>query len=118
MLHNCGHTNQGQFSLTENFGIDPMGVCHGDDLIYLWSPVWNKELPLNNEEIFLREIMTTAWTNFAKFGIPTPPDSGLTPWNPLDESMKVWNISGTFPMMQFSTEIQERMSFWDEIMKG
>ena len=35
--------------------------------------------PLNEEEIALRTTMVSAWTNFAKYGDPTPPDSGLRP---------------------------------------
>ena len=65
---------QGQFSFTEKFGIETMGVCHADDLLYLFSPVMVRgNLPLNETEMALRETMTTAWTNFAKFGDPTPP---------------------------------------------
>ena len=32
-------TYQGEFSLSEVFGVSPEGVCHGDDLLYLWDPV-------------------------------------------------------------------------------
>ena len=67
-------TFRGQFSYSQLYGIEPMGVCHADDLIYLFDPVFGKgELKLNRTEVALREVMTSAWTNFAKFGDPTPP---------------------------------------------
>ena len=33
-------TYGGKFSWSQLYGVDPpQGVCHGDDLIYLWNPV-------------------------------------------------------------------------------
>ena len=64
--------------------------------------------------------MTSAWTNFAIFGDPTPPDTGLswTPVNPNSEIQEYWNISGSKPIMETSQKIKDRMLFWDEIMNS
>ena len=61
--------------------------------------------------------MTDAWTNFSKFGDPTPPGSEFS-WLPLDnpEYHQLWNISGEFPEMSKSQEIQNRMNFWTELL--
>ena len=56
----------GEYSFTQNFGIDPIGVCHADDLIYLWGlPTWPIGT-LNEADEEMRSMMTTVWTNFAK----------------------------------------------------
>ena len=56
----------GEYSFTQNFGIDPIGVCHADDLIYLWGlPTWPIGT-LNDADEEMRSLMTTVWTNFAK----------------------------------------------------
>ena len=62
--------------------------------------------------------MVTAWTNFAKYGDPTPPDSGLTPWAPInaDKEPLYWNIFGPEPIMDMSSYIQERMNKWEEVL--
>ena len=51
--------------------------------------------------------MTSAWTNFAIFGDPTPPDTDLswTPVNPNSEIQEYWNISGSKPIMETSQKI-------------
>ena len=74
--------------------------------------------PLNAEEIALRNTMISAWTNFAKFGDPTPPDSGLTPWAPIyaDIEPQYWNIFGPEPVMDMSSYIKERMTKWEEVL--
>ena len=63
--------------------------------------------------------MTSAWTNFAIYGDPTPPGSNVSSWIPVDsnsELQQYWNISGTKPTMTTSKIIQDRMLFWDKIM--
>ena len=60
--------------------------------------------------------MTTAWTNFAIYGDPTPPSSELSPWTPCtSESKLYWNILGSIPKMDSSEDIFSRMALWNEI---
>ena len=33
-------THQGEHSNTDLFGLPPLGVCHSDELYYMWSPVY------------------------------------------------------------------------------
>ena len=62
--------------------------------------------------------MVTSWTNFAKFGDPTPPDSNLTPWIPItdQEPQNYWNISGPVPEMSYSKYIEDRMNLWEHVL--
>ena len=114
-------TYQGQFSLTQLYGFGPVGVCHADDLIYLFDPVFGMELPLSNEEKLLRETMTSAWINFATYGDPTPPGSGFS-WTPVTfrVNQQYLNISGPMPIMNdgFNFELGDRMSLWFKLGIG
>ena len=106
---------QGNFSYSELFGIPPMGVSHADDLIYLWDPVFNiGELPLSEEEMSVREIMTTAWSNFAKNGDPYygywKPVITDNIWNGL------WDISSSSPSMELPNDLLDRLRIWYDIM--
>ena len=108
-------TYQGIFSFTQNYGIAPMGVCHLDDLIYLFDPCLSLNLRLPQNDWLVRELMTSAWINFATTGDPTPPNSGLS-WTPMESPNNFFNISGPYPVMTNNQEIQSRMEFWDRVL--
>ncbi|KAJ2938120.1 hypothetical protein O0L34_g3694 [Tuta absoluta] len=58
------------------------GATHADDLLYLFN-IFKVSFSLIEHEMI--EIMTTLWTNFAKYGNPTPPCSGLNfHWSPTE----------------------------------
>ena len=80
-----------------------------------------EELPFPQNDSMVRDIMITAWTNFAKYGNPTPdPNSGLS-WTPTrsnpDFPQNYWNISGTSPQMATNQDIQARMDLWKQIFE-
>ena len=54
-------------------------VCHGDELHYQWT-----HDTLGPEDARMSLAITTMWTNFVKFGHPTPDpgDLGVT-WDPV-----------------------------------
>ena len=109
-------TYEGERSFSQLFGLDKYGVCHADDLLYLWQ---FKDFPLDEEEdIQVRNVMTDAWVNFAKLGNPTPSGSNFS-WRPVDnpEKHNFWNISGPNPVMATSQEIQDRMNFWETVVE-
>ena len=105
------------------FGAEPSGVCHADDLIYQFEPLaLTSGLPffegsLSENDSKVREVMVTLWTNFAKFGAPTPPGSDY-PWLPQQAGLEhhFYNISGTEPFMDSGDDIKRRMEFWYGIM--
>ena len=110
-------TYQGQFSITQLYGFGPVGVCHADDLLYMWD---YPELPLSNEDDkLLRDVMTSAWINFATYGDPTPPDTGYS-WTPVTSltEHQYLNISGPMPIMTNtpSHEMQARMALWSLVI--
>ena len=103
-------TFEGSHSSVEGFGIDPMGVCHGDDLIYLWDIFGN----LSGNDKIVSDLMIEAWIDFAKYGDPTPASWSWTPaW---DRVAHYWNISGSYPGMATNQYIQSRMELWSQIV--
>ena len=50
-------------------------------------------LPLQGNDLAVRDIMIEAWTNFAIYGNPTPKGiSELPPWTPVNSNFQLWNI--------------------------
>ena len=111
----------GEFSFIDTFVNGSYGVCHGDELIYMWEPFYshNGDLglgPLKGDDLVMRKLLMSAWTNFATYGDPTPPDSGLY-WLPQSFSSEhlFWYISSLEPTMNTSQNIKERWTLWSEM---
>ena len=108
-------TYQGNYSFTNYFGIETIGVCHGDDIVYLFEPCVST-IPgnpvLDESDSAVRNTMVTAWTNFAKTGHP-----GMS-WDPQSarSANQFWNISGPEPKMDTNSYIQERMLLWEQVL--
>ena len=67
---------------------------HADDLIFL-MPLYGNKPDFSAEESALSEHMVKYWTNFAKFGHPSPSAQGDLPfWAPVSQDHKVitWNM--------------------------
>ena len=81
---------QGQYHHEEAPGNNHYpGVAHADELYLQWAHMDNVEHPLNQEDSEISLRLTTMWTNFVKYGNPTPPeqDLGFT-WNPVTPESK------------------------------
>ncbi|XP_047989407.1 juvenile hormone esterase-like [Leguminivora glycinivorella] len=93
------------------------GANHADDLAYLFDVSFMKTL-LRDEDMLIVDRMTELWTNFAKYGNPTPKPSKLVPlqWPRVSQ--------GKLPYLEINTELRlgsrpmhERMSFIDLLYK-
>ncbi|KAH8326234.1 hypothetical protein KR067_004032 [Drosophila pandora] len=103
-------------------GIPRPGVCHGDELGYLFKfGFFNLSLDPKSMEVQVKNRMVRMWTNFAKYGSPTPDteDSNLTTkWAPIDPS----NVMNSLNYLDISANLAmktnpepERQRFWDEM---
>ncbi|KAK7070209.1 Carboxylesterase 5A [Halocaridina rubra] len=106
-------TYRGQRSLNDMYDIE-IGkdyVSHADDLFYFFNggPLWT---PLEREDdLKMRDIMTTLWTNFAIHGNPTPDDSLGFEWEPVpEEGLPHLNIK-LEPTMEEDNRAEVR-DFW------
>ncbi|XP_032312060.1 juvenile hormone esterase isoform X1 [Drosophila ananassae] len=103
-------------------GIPRPGVCHGDELGYLFKfGFFNLSLDPKSMEVQVKNRMVRMWTNFAKYGSPTPDtdDPNLTTkWAPIDPS----NVMNSLNYLDISANLAmktnpepERQRFWDEM---
>lgn len=80
-------TYHGRFSVTKRlFNQNHVeGACHGDDVFYIFSPPYLPNLPDDSEEYRVRQTFVKLWTNFAKWGVPTPKEGSGVPfrWDPV-----------------------------------
>ncbi|XP_018325031.1 venom carboxylesterase-6-like isoform X2 [Agrilus planipennis] len=71
---------KGEYSYVDHFArtnegkdLIDWGVCHCDDLLYLFSsPALFKPLKYDSNDMQINVFMTKAWARFAKYGIPQP----------------------------------------------
>jgi len=94
------------------------GVFHGDDLQYLFKS--NQFVNLveepTEEDQKMTELMVTYWTNFAKYGNPTPfKIVDASNWTPVQPGKKNYLDLQPEPVMKQNLE-PERMLFWDRML--
>uniref|UniRef100_A0A1A9ZHC1 Carboxylic ester hydrolase n=1 Tax=Glossina pallidipes TaxID=7398 RepID=A0A1A9ZHC1_GLOPL len=102
-------------------GLQRPGVCHGDEMGYLFKfGFFNLNLDPNSLEILVKNRMVRMWTNFAKHGNPTPAHRGdnliNTIWLPINpdsvmDNLSFMDISATLDVRK-NPEF-ERQQFWD-----
>ncbi|XP_033165949.1 esterase B1 isoform X1 [Drosophila mauritiana] len=103
-------------------GIPRPGVCHGDELGYLFKfGFFNLSLDPKSMEVQVKNRMVRMWTNFAKYGSPTPDTEDpmlTTKWAPIDPT----NVMNSLNYMDISANLAmktnpepERQRFWDEM---
>ncbi|XP_068084710.1 juvenile hormone esterase isoform X2 [Anabrus simplex] len=112
---------EGAFAITKPIIGSPLyrGVCHADELFYIHavSKVPYNLFTLAPEMLTLRR-MVTMWTNFAKFGNPTPKQSTLLPvtWRPYTPEDPAYLLIDR--QLTVGRNIEEkRMKFWDGVYK-
>ncbi|KAJ8707440.1 hypothetical protein PYW08_010692 [Mythimna loreyi] len=93
------------------------GATHADDLGYLfdYKIFEGKTSP---EDQLVIDRMTTIWTNFAKFGNPTPEKTELLPikWDPITETTRPY-LDINADLILGSRPSHDRMAFWDLFYK-
>ncbi|CAB3258064.1 unnamed protein product [Arctia plantaginis] len=94
------------------------GAIHGDDKAYLWNSDIFAEKP-NAADQKIIEIMTKLWTDFAKYGNPTPSGpTDLIPvkWEPVVGERRPFLVIDE-PLSMENRLFNERMVFWDMYYK-
>ena len=75
-----------------------------------------------DDDLVVRKQMMSSWTNFALTGDPSPPGSDYS-WLPVTERIQedtqqwFFNFSGEDSAMSGSSEILERLAFWQSLME-
>lgn len=94
---------------------DKIHVSHADDLAYIFPmKVSQEDVDKNSKEYQMIETVTKLWTNFAKFGCPTPDSSMGVQWLPFTkEKQNFVNIGDT--IVADCNPEEEEVRFWDKI---
>ncbi|CAH2084437.1 unnamed protein product [Euphydryas editha] len=106
------NTLRNDTALGQLFDYRPV-VGHGDDVFYLFP---NMDVDMNSTAFKMVDQLTTLWTNFAKYGDPTPDDSLGVKWLPYTiENQDYLDIGenlvpGTYPE-------KEDVEFWEKMFK-
>uniref|UniRef100_A0A2A4JHL2 Carboxylesterase type B domain-containing protein n=1 Tax=Heliothis virescens TaxID=7102 RepID=A0A2A4JHL2_HELVI len=98
--------------INKNFTAD--GASHGDDTSYLFDMKMFEGLQPSEEDQRIIDAMTTMWTNFAKYGDPTPLITDITPvrWRPSELSRRPY-LSIDSELTVKSRVFHDRMAFWE-----
>ncbi|CAK1541967.1 unnamed protein product [Leptosia nina] len=91
------------------------GAMHADEVGYIYQPTFFEDTTQNDQLIV--DKMTKMWTNFAKYGNPTPTPTKLLPetWIPITEESKPYLRIDLETHMDI--EILPRIAFWDQLFK-
>lgn len=98
---------------------DIKGVAHATDILYLWNLTIAPTTFKNKEERLVSERLTRLWTNFAKFGNPTPCEEDLlqnVQWPKVSGKSLQHLYIGT--NLKVSSNFQkESVDFWEHLYK-
>ncbi|KAF2901468.1 hypothetical protein ILUMI_04718 [Ignelater luminosus] len=109
---------KGSASFCDQFSGDTedFGVCHSDDLLYLFNceSILPDYKPTESDEK-VTDLMTTLWANFAKYGNPTPEtDSSIhVKWEPVQRQKQNYYFIKSDKDVQMAEGLySERAEFW------
>lgn len=93
------------------------GVVHADDLLYLFPTFYTPKIkPGSDEDLYIQRFVKL-WTNFAKFGEPTPEDDETlnnVKWEPFSlNKMDFLDIGKELEII--GNVDAERLKFWDAL---
>ncbi|XP_030021117.2 esterase FE4 [Manduca sexta] len=96
---------------------DKKVVSHGDDVGYLFEVEFvRNKVELGSETFELIDKVTTMWTNFAKYGNPTPDDSFGVTWTPYSLKHQDYLEIGNKIVSRVEPD-KEQIEFWENLYK-
>ncbi|KAJ0183492.1 hypothetical protein K1T71_001468 [Dendrolimus kikuchii] len=91
-------------------------VAHSDDLGYIFASKILGKVDMCSEEYKMINYVTKLWTNFARYGNPTPDDSLGVKWIPYD--VKEQNYLDIDSQLKMKTAPDDdEVKFWEELYK-
>ncbi|XP_063708883.1 juvenile hormone esterase-like [Culicoides brevitarsis] len=90
------------------------GAAHADELGYLWNFKALPSVSAESPAATVRTRMVKMWSNFGKFGNPTPEQSELNViWSNLQSNLEYLNIDGDLESKE--DPFSKRMAMWREM---
>ncbi|XP_049838018.1 juvenile hormone esterase-like [Schistocerca gregaria] len=97
----------------DGYGANEYGMSHAAESKYLFLSFGPKMDPNSNDGKVI-ELLTTLWTNFAKYGEPAPGGSPVTWEKFTSETANYLDMKQEFVTRQ--NLLKERMDFWKQIL--
>uniref|UniRef100_A0A182QA60 Carboxylic ester hydrolase n=1 Tax=Anopheles farauti TaxID=69004 RepID=A0A182QA60_9DIPT len=104
----------------QSLGISMPGAVHGDELCYLFDTkaFIVGEVPAGSHAITVRQRMLRLWTNFARYGNPTPTSDALLQgisWRPLSAGTIDSTLNVGHDLVLEPNPIAERYNQWQNL---
>jgi len=115
-VFNYHFTHVGQKTVSKLFGApdNSLAPVHGDDLFYLFQVIAGMEIK-GEEDNKVSDIMIEYWTNFAKYGNPSPfLDTDIPHWKPYGQEKRYMEIK-VAPEMKGEI-LPDRMLLWQKVL--
>jgi carboxylesterase type B len=115
-VYNYQFTLKPDTSIASIFGIPDNSVSpvNGEDILMLFDQFENIHLK-TDRETKIGDMMIEYWTNFAKYGNPSPFDNPSLPkWKPVTNQKEYLEISEA-PEMKYNIQ-PERITFWQRML--
>ncbi|XP_073820631.1 alpha-Esterase-10 isoform X1 [Musca autumnalis] len=91
------------------------GVCHGDDMVYLFRFMFSNRMPLDSQDCKVARTMIDIWTSFAAKSDPNCPSLGDIKYEPLPKdtaTIKCLNISDKVEFIELP-ELEKIKEVWN-----
>ena len=89
-------------------------MAHADELFYMFSPFFNQNIVLNEDDQKMSGIILSLWKNFIKTGEPS---TGKIIWDPvLDAASRQYFNLNLNSSMEVSDDVTSNMNFWKDIV--
>ncbi|XP_034838912.1 esterase FE4-like [Maniola hyperantus] len=107
----------GRNYIKNKFNISLEGAAHGDELGYLFDMSVDQGTPSDGDQLMF-DRMTTLWTNFVKYGDPTPETTELLQqrWLPVTNTT-VNYLSIDSELVMKKRPFKDRLAFWKLFFK-
>ncbi|KAM3956436.1 uncharacterized protein ACR2FA_009599 [Aphomia sociella] len=101
----------------QHFVGDKKITCHADDLSYLFPmKIKDQKIDVKSKTFQLINNVTSLWTNFAKYGNPTPDDTLGVIWPPYSLEKQEYLEIGN-ELINGSAPDSEELQFWENLFK-
>lgn len=104
-----------QTGLTKVIGNESV-VAHSDDLAYLFTNKIIGKVERPSEAYAMIDNVTKLWTNFARYGNPTPDDSLGAKWTPYKNQEENYFDIDSKLETKYAPD-KEQVKFWEELYK-
>jgi len=91
-------------------------ASHSSELPLLWGVFKGKQQIASKGEKRMSKLLTTMWSNFMKYGNPTPRPIDKIKWMPSSDVKREYLVIGKETKMASSVSLLRRLSIWKAVL--